>query len=67
MAKAINNSQEKQQYEVLKECWLNGSRYLPTQLVKLTEPEAKEWLDRKCIKLAKKTTTPQNNKPEENK
>lgn len=39
-------------YEVLKECWIKTTRYLPTQLVKLTSIEAKEWLDRKCIKLA---------------
>lgn len=42
-------------YEVSKECWINGTRYLATQLVKLTEAQAKEWLDRKCIKLNKET------------
>lgn len=39
-------------YEVLKECWIKNTRYLPTQLVQLNTIEAKEWLDRKCIKVA---------------
>ncbi len=51
-------------YEVIKECWIEGRKYLPTQLIKLTEIQAREWLDRKCIKLAKKTTQAQNNKLE---
>lgn len=61
MAKTLSNSQEKQQYEVLKECWIDGNRYQATQIVKLTIIQAKEWLDRKCIKLVKKwqNETPQ--------
>ncbi len=43
-------------YEVLKECWINGSLYKPTQLIKLTDAQAKEWIDRNYIQL-------QNNKP----
>ena len=47
-------------YEVTKECWVNGTRYLPTQLVKLTPSQAKEWLDRKCIKELKQTKQARN-------
>ena len=42
-------------YEVIQECWIEGSRYLPSQLIKLTEIQAKEWLDRACIKEIKST------------
>ncbi len=40
-------------YEVLKECWINGNKYLKTQLIKLTSNQAEEWLARKCIKEVK--------------
>ncbi|MDR2008087.1 MAG: hypothetical protein LBQ34_03840 [Alphaproteobacteria bacterium] len=41
-------------YEIIKECWIDGKAYLPNQLIKLSDAQAKEWLDRKCIKLSKR-------------
>ena len=40
-------------YAILKDCWINGKLYKKSQLIKLTEHQAKEWLDRRCLKLNK--------------
>lgn len=60
MGKTINSSQEhsqeQEQFEVTKDCWVNGKLYKKSQLIKLTQNQAQEWLDRKCIKELKQTT-----------
>jgi hypothetical protein len=56
MGKTINSSQEQEQFEVTKDCWVNGKLYKKSQLIKLTQSQAQEWLDRKCIKELKQTT-----------